>query len=275
MTGVDPNNLDVLRGFGYFFTYWEMIDTLNYLNTNFPNITNIFNPGNSYQGRPLWTMKISDNPLIDEPEPAVYINGATHAREPGGTHCCIDFATYLLSNYGQDSLVTWLVNNREIYITPVMNPDGYVYNSDSGGASSNWRKNRRIIQSPYVGVDLNRNYGYRWGVDNLGSSPNPWAETYRGPSPFSEPETQVARDLMINQKIRTQMDYHTYGQYNMYPWNYTTNAPPDSLTLQEMIDTFQLYNQYPDDQTGQGSRVLYLSNGCSDDWEYADTLWGK
>lgn len=273
MTGVDPNNLDMLRDFGYFFTYWEMIDTLNDLNTNFPTITRVFNPGNSHQGRPLLTLKISDNPLIDEPEPAVYINGATHAREPGGTHCCIDFATYLLVNYGHDSLITWLVNNREIYITPVMNPDGYVYNSDSGGASSNWRKNRRIVQSPYVGVDLNRNYGYRWGVDNSGSSPTPSSETYRGPSPFSEIETQVARDMMINQKIRTQLDYHTYGQYNMYPWGYGTSAPPDSLTLKEMVDTFRLYNQYLANRTGQISRVMYLANGNSVDWEYADTLY--
>jgi hypothetical protein len=273
MTGVDPNNLDMLRSFGYFFTYWEMIDTLNHLTANYPNITQVFNPGNSYQGKPLWTIKISDNPLIDEPEPAVYINGATHAREPGATHCCIDFATYLLSNYGQDSLVTWLVNNREIYITPVMNPDGYVYNSDSGGATSNWRKNRRIIVAPNIGVDLNRNYGYRWGVDDVGSSPNPASETYRGPARFSEVETQVTRDLMFNQKIRTQMDYHTYGQYNMYPWSYTTTAPPDSLTLKETNDTFRLYNQYLLSRTGQSSRVLYLSNGCSDDWEYADTLW--
>jgi hypothetical protein len=117
MTGVDPTRTDLLRSFGYFFTYWEMIDTLNQLNANYPNITQVFSPGNSYQDKPLWTIKISDNPLIDEPEPAVYLNGATHAREPGATHCCIDFVTYLLASYGQDSLVTWLVNNREVYIT--------------------------------------------------------------------------------------------------------------------------------------------------------------
>jgi len=273
MTGVDPNNPELLRDFGYYFTYWEMIDTLNRLKANYPSVCSLMNIGVSHQGRPLWTLKISDNPTVDESEPAVYINGATHAREPLGTHCCIDFASWILTNYGLDSTITWLVNNREIYITPVMNPDGYVYNSDSGGASANWRKNRRIIQSPYVGVDLNRNYGYKWAYDNSGSSGSPSSETYRGPSRFSEPETRVVRDFMLAQKIRTQMDYHTYGQYNMYSWGYASVTPPDEITLREMVDTFRMYNQYPASRTGQISRVLYTANGVSTDWEYADTLW--
>jgi len=271
MTGVDPDKPELFRNFGYFFTYWEMRDTLNRMKTNYPAICSLINIGNSHQGKPLWTLKISDNPRIDESEPAVYINGAIHAREPGATHCCIDFASYLLTNYGQDSLITWLVNNREIYITPVQNPDGYVYNSDSGGASANWRKNRRIIQSPYVGVDLNRNFGYKWAYDNTGSSGNPSAETYRGPGPFSEPETQVLRNFMLPQKIRTQLDYHTYGRYNMYPWGYDTFTPPESTILREVVDTFRVYNNYPTSQTGQLSRVLYKANGVSVDWEYADT----
>ncbi|MEO0098642.1 MAG: M14 family zinc carboxypeptidase [candidate division WOR-3 bacterium] len=272
MTGVDPDKPELFRDFGYFFTYWEMIDTLNRMKANYPAICSIMNIGNSHQGRPLWTLKISDNPQVDELEPAVYFNGATHAREPGATHCCIDFASWLLMNYGRDSLVTWLVNNREIYFTPVMNPDGYVYNSDSGGSTANWRKNRRIIQSPYVGVDLNRNYGYKWAYDNSGSSGSPSSETYRGPARFSEPETQVARDFMLTQKIRTQLDYHTYGRYNMYSWGYATTLPPDQTTLQEVVDTFRMYNGYPQSQTGQIARVLYLANGVSTDWEYADTL---
>ncbi len=272
MTGIDPDKPELLRDFGYFFTYWEMRDTINRMKANYPEICTIINIGNSHQGRPLWTLKISDNPTVDEPEPAVYFNGATHAREPGGTHCCIDFASWLLINYGLDSTITWLINNREIYITPVMNPDGYVYNSDSGGASANWRKNRRVIQSPYVGVDLNRNYGYKWAYDDIGSSGSPSSETYRGPSRFSEPETRAVRDFMLEQKIRTQLDYHTYGQYNMYSWGYATVTPPDQPTLREIVDTFRMYNQYPQSRTGQIAQVLYTANGVSTDWEYADTL---
>ncbi|OYD14027.1 hypothetical protein CH330_09475 [candidate division WOR-3 bacterium JGI_Cruoil_03_51_56] len=73
------------------------------------------------------------------------------------------------------------------------------------------------MQSPYVGVDLNRNYGYKWGYNNQGSSNRPGSETYRGPSRFSEPATQIIRDLMNTHKIRTCLDYHTYGRYKWCP----------------------------------------------------------
>ncbi|MDW8114635.1 MAG: M14 family zinc carboxypeptidase [candidate division WOR-3 bacterium] len=182
----------------------------------------------------------------------------------------------MLTNYDPvnfDNPITWLINNREIYFVPVMNPDGYVYNSDSGGAAANWRKNRRIIQSPYVGVDLNRNYGYKWGYDNIGSSPSPSSEAYRGPERFSEPETRIVRDFMLSKKIRAQIDYHTYGRYNMYPWGYDTFTPPDVRTLREVVDSFRFYNNYSTSRTGQIAKVLYTANGNSADWEYADTLW--
>ncbi|MBN2537797.1 zinc carboxypeptidase, partial [candidate division WOR-3 bacterium] len=270
-TGVDPDDLDAGRNFGCYLTYWEVEDTLNWLATTYPDICWLTNVGYSHQGRQLYCLKISDNPASAEDEPACFFNGATHAREPTGTHTVVMFAQKLLSEYGNDPVATWLVNNREMFIVPVMNPDGYVYNSDSGGASSNWRKNRRVIQSPYVGVDLNRNYGYKWGYDNSGSSPTPSSETYRGPSAFSEPATAAVRDFMNLNRFRTCMDYHTYGRYNMYPWGYTTSYPPERELLQEMADTFRVNNGYSSGNTGQISRVLYGCNGVSVDWEYSDT----
>jgi hypothetical protein len=276
MTGIDPNNLELLRDFGFFFTYWEMIDTIQRLANNFPNLVRIYDIGRSHQNRPLWCVKISDYPDSNENEPIVFFNAATHAREPMGVSILIYFMAYLLTHYdptNSENLITWLINNREIYFVPVMNPDGYVYNSDSGGATANWRKNRRIIQSPYVGVDLNRNYGYKWAYDNIGSSPNPSNEAYRGPERFSEPETRVVRDFMLSKKIRAQIDYHTYGRYNMYPWGYDTFTPPDVRTLKEVVDSFRFYNNYSASRTGQIAKVLYTANGSSVDWEYADTLW--
>jgi hypothetical protein len=270
MTGVDPDDLDAGRNFGYFFTYWEMIDTLRRLAALYPQILDTFKLGPSFQGRALWGVRISDNPTVDEPEPELFINGATHAREPLGTHACINFASLLCQNYGTDSLVTWLVRNREFYIIPVMNPDGYVYNSDSGGASSNWRKNRRGPVSPYVGIDLNRNYGYKWGYDNYGSSPTPSYETYRGPSRFSEPETRTIRSLLYAHKFRTTQDFHTYGRYNLCAWGYMNPMPPDSLVLKEMCDTLRANNGYT--QTGPIYRTIYPTNGGSSDYGQADTL---
>jgi hypothetical protein len=271
ITGVDPYDIDAGRDFGYFFTYYEVSDTLDRLVANFPDLCIKSSAGLSFQGRPLWYLKISDNPGSSEGEPSCFFNGATHAREPMGTHACIAFADHILSKYGIDSVATWLINNREIYIVPVMNPDGYVYNSDSGGSSSNWRKNRRGPVPPNIGVDLNRNYGYKWGYDNSGSSGLPSSETYRGPSRFSEPETQVIRDFMALYNFRTQMDFHSYGRYNLYPWGYASTTPPERDILQEIADTLQANNNYPRSRTGQVYQTIYPCNGISVDWEYSDT----
>lgn len=271
MTGVRPGDLSGGRDFGYYLNYYEVEDTLQALAAAYPTICTTFSLGLSFQGRPLSCLKISDNVGATEDEPACFFNGATHAREPLGTHCCVAFATRLLSEYGRDSVSTWLVNNREIYVVPVMNPDGYVYNSDSGGAESNWRKNRRSPVPPDIGVDLNRNYGYKWGYSDWGSSKRPWDETYRGPAPFSEPETQVIRDFLATCRPRDCMDLHSFGQYNMYPWGYGSAAPPDQAVLEEVVDTFQANNHYPISLTGQVYDALYPCNGMSVDWEYSDT----
>ena len=271
MTGVRPGDADAVWDFGYYLTYYEMQDTLQALAAAYPTICTRFSIGLTPQGRSLWCLKISDNVGADEDEPACFFNGATHAREPLGTSCCVAFATKLLSEYGNDSVSTWLIDNREIFVVPVMNPDGYVYNSDSGGAESNWRKNRRSPVPPDIGVDLNRNYGYKWGYSIWGSSPRPQDETYRGPSPFSEPETQIIRDFLADYEPRNCMDFHSYGQYNMYPWGYANIRPPDETMLKQVVDTFQANNHYPISLTGQVYSAIYPCNGLSADWEYSDT----
>lgn len=274
---VGTRDPQILRDFGFFYTYWEMRDTLQELANSFPNICRFYSAGTSYQNLNLYVFKISDNPAIEEREPAVCFNGATHAREPMGTTLCIDYIKYLLTNYGTDSLVTWFVNNREIYFMPVMNPDGYRYNSDSGGATANHRKNRHLYSgqsSTTAGVDLNRNYGYKWGYDNIGSSPTVTSETYRGPSRFSELETQIARDVFLPKKIRTQIDYHSYGSYNLCVWGYSGTAEPipDSITHWEILDSMRAKNGYTAARTGPVVRVLYATNGTSIEWEVKDTL---
>jgi hypothetical protein len=269
VTGRDPDD-GSFRDFGYFFNYWEMQDTLRRLAVLHPDIVRLDSGMLSFQNRPLWCIKISDNPGVDEGEPQVLFNGATHAREPMGTHTCINFAGLLCAGYGTDSTITWLVNNREILIVPVMNPDGYVYNSDSGGAGAYWRKNRRGPVPPSVGIDLNRNYGFKWGFDDNGSSPNPASETYRGPSRFSEPEVEAIHQFERQHRFRAAMDFHSYARDNLYPWCYIGTAPPEEALLQEIGDTLALNNGYPN--TGQWYYALYPSNGTSVDWEFADTL---
>ena len=271
LTGVSPDDLDRPQDFGYYFTYWEMQDSVSVLAAAHPEICTLFSIGQSHQGRQIWCLKISDNAVVEEDEPACFFNGSIHGNEPMGTSIVMAFAEEILSGYGYDSVSTWLVDNREIYLVPILNPDGSVFCSDSAGANIYWRKNRRVVQTPYVGVDPSRNHGYKWGYDDIGSSPNPWNHAFRGPYPWSDAEAAAARDLEAAHWFRTQQDFHCFGGYNAYPWTYTYASPPEQTLLQEIVDTFQLYNGYADSLTGQGSHVLYLANGTQMDWEFSDT----
>ena len=173
--------------FGPYYTYAEMVTAINQIASDHPTITRIDSIGSSIQGRTIWAVKVSDNPMIEEGEPEALFNGVHHAREPIGVSISIDLLNTLTDNYGTDPRITFIVDNREVWVIPVVNPDGYVYNETD--PSGMWRKNRRDNGGGEFGVDLNRNYGFMWGYDDIGSSPDPWDETYRGTGPFSEPET--------------------------------------------------------------------------------------
>ena len=271
LTGVDPHDASSLQTFGYYFTYWEMRDSLNALATAHPEVCSLFTIGVTSQGRDILCLKISDSASEEEDEPACYFSGATHGDEPMGTSIVMGFLQQILSGYGTDPLSTWLVDNREIYTVPILNPDCSVFCSDSGGAGVYWRKNRRVVVPPNIGVDPSRNHAYKWGYDDIGSSPNPGAHAYRGPYPWSDAEAAAARDLGAAHRFRTEQDFHCFGGYNCYPWGYTYSSPPEQALLQEVVDTFQMYNDYDDTRTGQASQVLYLCNGIQIDWGLSDT----
>ena len=185
------------------------------------------------------------------------------------------FMWYLLENYGTDAEATYLVNNREMYFVPCFNPDGYEYNrqTDPNGGGD-WRKNRRNNGGSCYGIDLNRNFGYQWGYDNIGSSPDPCSQTYRGASAFSEPEAQAIRDFAILNNYRTHFNMHTYGGYILYPWGYIDEETPDSLTYREFAALLTSYSGYA---FGSGGQLLgYNSNGSIRDWMYGEqTLKNK
>ena len=197
-----------VSGFGYgsmggFYTLHEVIAELDSMKLLYPNlITSKVSIGNSIETRPMYMVKISDNPDINENEPEVLYTALHHAREPESMMQMIYFMYYLLENYYTDPSVQYLVNNRELFFIPVVNPDGYEYNrttNPSGGGM--WRKNRRNNGGSY-GVDLNRNYGpyAYWNAPNGGSSTTPSSDTYRGTAPFSEPETNNIKNFLATTK---------------------------------------------------------------------------
>ncbi len=254
---------------GGYHTYAETVEELDSLHVHFPSITTAkINLGNSLEGRPIWAMKISDNPDVDEDEAEVLYDGLHHAREPISIELLLYFMKYLCQNYGSDSQATFLVDNRELWFVPIVNPDGYEYNLETdplGGGM--WRKNRRNNGNGTYGVDINRNYGYNWGYNDAGSSPNGAAETYRGTGPFSEPETQVMRDFVNSHNFVLALNYHSFGNDFLFPWGYDYVYTPDDELFRAIGDSVSSFNGYA---VGTGWELLYLTNGDADDWMYGE-----
>lgn len=259
---------------GGYHTADEIYAALDSIHNEHPTITTPRDTiGFTIQGRPICAMKISDNPNTDEDEPEVFFNSLTHAREPMGMEVVLYFMRYLTNNYGSDARVDSLVNNRELWFVPLVNPDGYLYNeliaSEGGGL---WRKNRRNNGDGTYGVDLNRNYGHKWGYNNSGSSPVTSGQTYRGTGPFSEPETQSIRDFVLAHNFVITVNYHTYGDYFLYTWGYAPFQPPDRVVYQVLAETATSVNHYI---WGPGYLTLYETNGDADDWMYGEMFAKK
>lgn len=254
-------------------TFTETIAFLDSLSAAYPHICSPrFSIGQSWEGRDLWVVKVSDNHAIDEDEPEIFYNSLIHAREVAAGVACLRYLEWLLENYGIDPEVTDIIDNRELFFLPVFNPDGYVYNEQtnpSGGGM--WRKNRRDntgIPSE-MGVDLNRNWGFQWGYDNGGSSPDPASMTYRGPSAFSEPETQAVRDFVASRNFAAVNNIHTYSNLVLWPWGYDYNLYTHEQSFFEILgDSLTQYNNY----TPTVAWGLYPANGAADDWFWGDTL---
>ncbi len=174
------------------------------------------------EGRHLLALKISDRVEAEEDEPAIFFLALHHARELNTIEAAFDTAEELLTLYGVDPRVESWVDRYEIWVVPVVNPDGleYVWNTNS-----NWRKNRRYNGLGSYGVDLNRNYPFLWGVcGNVSATPE--SDVFRGPSPSSEPEVQAMMALAEAERPVVVISYHSYGREVLYPYVCATLAEP-------------------------------------------------
>lgn len=231
--------------------------------------------GLSRQGRPIQAVRIGREAFPDDSRPRVLFTALHHAREPIGMQVVLEFMRRLVTEYGTDPNLTYLVDRREIWFLPVVNPDGYNLNQTTffgSGSFGLWRKNARDNDGSGTitnndGVDLNRNYSYRWGYDNAGSSPLTSSLEYRGPSAFSEPETKAVRDFCLAHQFVTANNYHTYGELCLYPWGYNGVGAPDSTFFKRMTDEMTRDLSYA---CGVGADVLYATNGDANDWMYGE-----
>ena len=258
------------NNFGVYHTYSESAAFLDSLRLLYPQVVSAkFSLGQSGEGREIFAIRVSDNPDVDEDEPEMLLDCLHHAREVMASEFGIMFAEYLAQNYGTDPEITWLLDNRELYIVPIVNPDGFVYNetTDPNGGGM-WRKTRRDNGNGTFGVDPNRNYPYMWAYDNVGSSSDPGSETYRGPYAGSEPEVQAMMNFINAHGFVTGNSVHTYSNLTLYPWGYTSDPTPDDAIFDRMAAEMTRYNDYTSGQPGQ---ILYDVNGGSFDWYYGGT----
>ena len=263
-----------LGTYGGYFTYAEMLAIVDSMQLLYPGLISARQPISTFtsvEGRPLYWFRISNNPTVDQPtKPQMLVTALHHAREPGSLSATIYYLWYLLENYSTDPHIKAIIDNTELYFVPCVNPDGYLYNiglSSSGGGF--WRKNRRDNLDGTFGIDLNRNYGFNWGYDNIGSSPSTSSDTYRGPFGFSEPETQAIKWFAEHHHFKLNLNYHTYHNDILYPFSHVPNLQtPDSQIFFNFGSYLTQYNQY---RYGTCNQVLnYVSNGSSDDWMYGD-----
>jgi len=213
----------------------ELKELMDKYSRDFPNITFLDTIGyTDIQRNIIQAIKISDNPNLEEDEPAILYDGQHHANEPTGMESCIDIIDYLLNNYGLDQQVTDWINNTEIWIVPMINPDGWNYIIENGLYDTYWRKNLRDndnsgeFEPGNDGVDINRNYDHNWRTGGSGVIGN---NTYRGPEVFSEPEARAKRDLALQQRFVFSISYHSYGEVVIYSWSGNPSAPDQLLNL--------------------------------------------
>ena len=256
------------------YTLDELNERFDELHGLFPDIiSNRVVIGQSVEGRDIWAFKVSDSPNEDEDEPEVLYTALTHSREPLGMMNLMYFVQLLLEEYDEDPELNYLINNREIWFIPVVNPDGYIYNEliepNGGGMHRKNRLDTNCGNGDNRGVDLNRNYGYGWGSDDTGSSPNPCSATYRGESEFSEPETQAVRDFIIEHQFKNVLHYHSYWNTYIHPWgDGSLPDEPDLTTLTEIGQEMARYNGFT---VGTGFATIgYGVNGDAVDWTYGD-----
>ncbi|MFG2135705.1 M14 family metallopeptidase [Streptomyces sp. NPDC048650] len=267
---------DFPAGYTKYHTYAEATKEIDGLVAKYPALLSKQVIGTSHEGRDILALKLSKNVTKDEDEPEVLFTAHQHARE----HLTVEMALYLLdeltAKYGSDARITKLLDSREIWIVPDLNPDGGEYDIATGQFRS-WRKNRQPnAGSSEVGTDLNRNWDFKWGCCD-GSSGDPGDETYRGPAAASAPEVQVVSKFVHSrvvggkQQIKAAVDFHTYSELVLWPFGFTHDETGPGMT-QDEHDTFAAIGKKmaaSNGYTPEQSSELYITDGAIDDW-----LWG-
>ncbi len=245
-----------------YHTYEEMISEIQKIAANHTSIVQVYNLTTTFEGRTVWAVKVSDDPQInDSTEPDVLFMAGQKANSLISVEMAIYLLNYLTENYGWDRTISDLVDSREIWIIPMANPDGHAYVMND---NEDWLKN----WNGTFGVNLERNYGYHWGID-AHSSNEPGDPYYHGSAPFSEAEIKAVRDLVLSQRFVFSLSFSSSnndGETITYPWGYNTSQTLDDALLSELASDMAMYSGYDVKQNSE----LFINHGNSDDWLYGN-----
>ena len=238
----------------------------------YPDIAELRVVGTTTEGREIIAIRMTDDVEktgVGE-RPAVLYQGTTHAREWISTEVTRRLMKWFAKPKGRGSgIAQRMLERRELWFVPVVNPDGYQYTFDEERL---WRKNLRDNDENGEitvgdGVDLNRNYPEHWNYDDEGSSTDPASDTYRGPSAGSEPETQSNMGLFDQVDFASAISYHSYGRLMLYPegWQVQTPARDDPIYIAlSGTDAEPAIRGFDPDVSAE----LYTTNGEFTDWAH-------
>ncbi|MGV9640015.1 M14 family zinc carboxypeptidase [Streptomyces sp. NPDC003514] len=234
-----------------------------------PGLTKVVSIGKTLRGQDILALKLTKHAAKTEDgsKPAVLYMSNQHAREWITPEMTRRLMHYYLDNYKKDKRVRKIVDSTELWFVLSANPDGYDH-TFKDSSTRLWRKNLRDVNGDGVistgdGIDLNRNFAYKWGYDDEGSSPNPTSETYRGASPGSEPETKALDALQKRVGFTYGINYHSAAELLLYGvgWQVATDTPDDVMykALAGTPDNSAIPGYHP-----QVSSELYTTNGEAD-----------
>ncbi|XP_062550733.1 carboxypeptidase B1-like [Armigeres subalbatus] len=244
-----------------YLSYSDINRYIEYLGRKYADLVTVTNVGKSYEGRTLKTVTIAKG----QPSTAILIDAGIHAREWIAPATALYVINRLVQHANENRD---LLNNLTWIILPLVNPDGYEYSLKTNKL---WRKTRQPFRR-CVGTDGNRNFNFHWG--EKGASKYECVNTFAGSRPFSEPETQVVRDLLLtnNESVKFYLSLHSYGRMLLYPWGYKKDLPRQWRNMDNVAragaSAMQRVHRV-DYRIGGAATVLYEAAGASDDYALA------
>jgi Ca2+-binding RTX toxin-like protein len=285
-----------IPGYNSYRTVEETYSDLSQLAEANSNLASWVDIGDTYDktapggapGYDIFSLELGNKNTENNGEkPVLFVQGAIHAREYVTTEIATRFAEKLVAGYGVDPESTWLLDNVDIRVVPIVNPDGRKF-AEQGYS---WRKNtnpgegEESVEFPLYGVDLNRNYASKWGEIEGGASTDPADLTYQGSDPFSEPESQALRDYLLqtfpdqkpedefapapNDATGVYLDLHSFGNLVLYPFGWTNEPAPNREGLRNLGLKFGYFTGVDGEAYDVQQAIgLYPTSGTTEDWVY-------